>query len=108
MDTGGYPKTRVCWSTGRPAPRGILSYEVDQAGTRSIVEVDEANDVLNVIFTSNEGYNDIVYKQSPLGTIMFGARQTMRSGGFNDASSTKNNYTAEFVVIFGSSTASGR
>jgi large repetitive protein len=101
-DTGGYPK--IALLVRRPAGTWDPLYEVDQAGTRSIVEVDEANDVLNVIFTSNEGYNDIVYKQSPLGTIMFGARQTMRSGGFNDASSTKNNYTAEFVVIFGSST----
>jgi hypothetical protein len=100
-DTGGYPK--VALLVRRPAGTWDNLHEVAQSGTRGIVEVDEANGVLNVIYTSSEGYNNIVYRQSPLGTITFGPQATMRTGAFNDASGAKNNYTAEFVVIFGSS-----
>ena len=42
----------------------------------------------------------MVYRQSALGTIAFDGRQTLQAGSYNDASSTKQNYTAEFVTIF--------
>ena len=67
-DTANYPK--IALLVRRPGGTWDNLYEVDQAGTRSIVEVDEANGVLNVIYTSSEGYGAIVYKQSPLGTIV--------------------------------------
>jgi hypothetical protein len=100
-DTAGYPK--VALLVRRPAGTWDNLYGVDESGTRGIVSVDEANGVLNVIYTSSEGYNNIVYKQSPLTTITFSSRATLRSGSFNDASGMKANYTAEQVVLYGSS-----
>ena len=100
-DTAGYPK--IALLVRRPGGTWDNLYEVAQSGTRAIVEVDEANGVLNVIYTSTEGYANILYRQSPLSTITFGPESTLRSGAFNDASSAKDNYTAQLVVIFGSS-----
>jgi len=84
-DTAGYPK--VALLVRRPAGTWDDLYEVDLAGTRAVVEVDEANGVLNGIYTSSEGYNNIVYKPSPLGVrITPRPCGTRPSGGFEPGS----------------------
>ena len=50
-------------------------------------------ETVRVVYTSTEGYNDIVVKTSPTSSISFGARQTVMSGGLNDVTSTKSNWT---------------
>ena len=79
-------------------------YTVSESGTRLNAELDPVNGILTIIYTQSEGYNNIVYKQSNTGTINFGTQQILRSGSFNDISSTKQNYSNELVVIFHSST----
>jgi hypothetical protein len=82
-------------------PNGVWDdlYEVDNAGTRAIVMINEASNLLRVVYTSAEGFNTIVYKDSPLNSISFGARQTMMSGAFNDVTSTKQNWATTFVAV---------
>ena len=79
-------------------------YGLDEAGTRPIVLLDEANGVLTFIYTQSEGNNPIVYRQSALNPIAFDGKKTLQSGSYNDVSSTKQNYTAEFVTIFSNGT----
>ena len=101
-DTAGYPKMALL--VRRPVGTWDNLYGLDESGTRPIVLLDEANGVLTVIYTQSEGNNPIVYRQSALGTIAFDGRKTLQSGSYNDVSSTKQNYTAEFVTIFSNGT----
>ena len=96
-DDAAYPK--IALLIRRPNGTWDNLYEVDRAGTRPQVEIDEAHNILRVIYTSAEGFNPIVYKQSALSTIAFGARQTLMASSFNDVSSTKQNTTDSLVVI---------
>src|SRR3990172_940572 len=72
---------------------------VDDIGTRGIVMLSESTGRLIVEYTADRGGNDIVYKESGLSSIAFGARQTLLVGSFNNASSTKQNFTSELVIL---------
>ena len=82
-------------------PNGIWDdlYEVDEAGTRALVLINEAENLLRIVYTSAEGFNSIVYKDSALSSISFSARQTMMSGSFNDVSSTRQNWSTSIPVV---------
>ncbi len=101
-DTAGVVK--VALLVRRPAGTWDNLYPVDNSGTRGIVMLDEANSALTMVYTSNEGFNSIVYKQSAIPNINFGSLNTLRSGSFNDVSSTKSNYNGEIVLLYTSST----
>ena len=79
-------------------------YEVDQAGTRAIVLLNEQEGSVRVVYTSSEGFNDIVMKTSSTSSINFGPRQTLIAGGVNDVTSTKQNWTGKVLIL--ASTAS--
>lgn len=84
-------------------PAGIWQgHQVDESGvgTRPIVLMDGQGDRVTVIYTSANGLNPIVYKESAHQTISFGPRLTLRDGGFNDVSSTKQSYSDQLVVLF--------
>ena len=100
-DTGGYPK--IVMLVRRPVGTWDDLYTIDMAGTRPILVMDEINQVLTAIYTQAESYNPIVYRQSGMGTIAFGDQKTLRPGGYNDSSSTKQNISNELVLIYGSS-----
>lgn len=87
----------------RPNGQWDALYSVENVGTRGIVVVNEAADWLRVIYTKSESGGDIVYRQSSLGTINFGPRQTLIAGSWNDASSTKQTVSDQLVVIASSS-----
>ncbi|MEX2317369.1 MAG: DNRLRE domain-containing protein [Pirellulales bacterium] len=76
-------------------------YQVDTSGTRPIVLVNEAAGRLIVAYTTSESGGNIVYKESPLGAISFGPRQTLLSGSLNNVTSTKQNFTGNIVVMAG-------
>ena len=99
--TGG---VKIALLVRRPNRTWDSLYEVDTAGTRATVLLNETEGTLTVIYTSTEGYNPMIYKRSLLSPIAFGSRTTLRAGSFNNVSATKNNYTGEFVVIYASST----
>ncbi len=96
-DTTGYPK--IAFLVRRPTGVWDDLYEVDQSGTRPIVVLNEAIDLVRVVYTQSEGNNPIVFRDSPLTTIAFGNRQTLMSSALNNASSTKQNFTDALVVI---------
>ncbi|MCW5844141.1 MAG: tandem-95 repeat protein, partial [Caldilinea sp.] len=100
-DTAGYPK--IALLVRRPTGVWDSLYGIDEAGTRPLILLDESHGTLTLIYTSSEGYNPIVYRQSTTQTIAFGSRTTLRSGAFNDVSSMKANYSSEFVVLYSSS-----
>ncbi len=82
-------------------PNGIWDrlYEVDRQGTRPIVLLNEEQDSLLVIYTNTDFSSDIVYRQSSTSTIQFGLSETLIAGTVNNASSMKENFTNEVVVI---------
>jgi hypothetical protein len=102
-DATGYPK--IALLVRRPSGTWDNLYEVDQAGTRGIILLNEEEGILMQVYTSSEGYNNIVYKQSSLSPISFGPRNTIISGGVNDVTSTKQNFTSELVLLASSASS---
>jgi hypothetical protein len=96
-DISGYP--RIALLIRRPNGTWDDLYEVDGLGTRALVAINEGDDLLRIVYTSSEGFNDIVYKDSALSSISFGPRQTMMAASFNDVTSTKQNWTDSLVVV---------
>ena len=88
-----------------PPALGMTYIAVDTAGTRGNHRAGRCQRYPDFLYTQSEGYNPIVYKQSSLSPISFGAQKSLRAGSFNDASSTKQNYNNELVVIYSSSYA---
>ncbi|MBK8784602.1 MAG: tandem-95 repeat protein [Anaerolineales bacterium] len=101
-DVLGYPK--IALLVRRPAGTWDNLYNIDDTGTRATLMLDEVNGYLTVLYTSAEGYNPMVYKQSTIAPIAFGNRTTLRAAAFNDASASKGNYTSELVTIFANAT----
>jgi Concanavalin A-like lectin/glucanases superfamily/Bacterial Ig domain/Cadherin-like domain/Putative Ig domain/Calcineurin-like phosphoesterase len=101
-DTSGYPK--IALLVRRPNGTWDPVYEVDQSGTRAIVLLNEVDHTVRVVYTSSEGYNDIVVRTSPTSAINFGPRVNVMTGGLNDVTSTKENWTDEVLVMASSST----
>lgn len=83
-------------------PNGVWDntlYRVDTDGTRPIVLLNEPEGKLIVAYAAAEGTANIVYRETSLNTISFGARQTMIGGSIQNVSSTKQNFTDEVVLI---------
>ncbi len=74
-------------------------YSIDDTGTRPVVILDELDDTLRLVYTSAEGLNDIVMRTSSTARIAFGPRETLMTGGRNDATTAKQNTTGESVVL---------
>jgi hypothetical protein len=105
-DRSGYPK--IALLVRRPNGAWDNLYAVDNGGTRPIVVLNEAANRLIVAYTTDEGGGDIVYRESPLGTIAFAPRQQLISGGVNDVTSSKQNVTDDVVFLAaGRSSAKG-
>jgi Concanavalin A-like lectin/glucanases superfamily/Secretion system C-terminal sorting domain len=109
-DTQGY--TNLSLLVRRPAGTWDDLYEVENRGliegTRPLVLLSELSGVLTVIYTEDVGGNDIVYKESNLSIISFpdqASDLTRSATDYNDVSSTKQNYTDEFVIIFSENTS---
>lgn len=97
-DNTSYP--RIALLVRRPAGTWDRLYEVNrQLGTRPIVLLNEAAGKLKVIYTSSESNGDILYKESSLSNIAFSRQFTLISGSYNFATSTKNPYTGQTVVL---------
>ena len=100
-DTAGYPKMALYVRHADGSWDDL--HGVDESGTRPNVLVDEVHGYLTYIYSSSEGYNNIVYRQSTTQNINFTSRTTLRAGSFNDVTGMKAGYTDEFVVLYHSS-----
>jgi len=101
-DAADHP--RIALLVRRPRPESYGGdwddlYEVDQSGTRGIVLINEPAGRLDVVYTSRDGPHEIVCRQSPLSGIRFGPRVMLMQGALNNASSTKQRWTDNFVVL---------
>ena len=102
-DTAGYPK--IALLVRRPGGTWDDLYPIDEAGTRGIVLLNENENSVRVVYTSAEGYNNIVMKTSPTSSISFGGRQTLFTGGINDVTSTKENWSGKVLVLASSASS---
>jgi len=100
-DTSGFPQ--VALLVRRPTGQWDHLYEVDEGGTRGIVLLNEPAGIVRVVYTTASGGGNIVFRDSPLVPIAFGARQPLIAGNLNNATSTKMRWTDQLVVL-----ASGR
>ena len=107
-DLAGYPKMALL--VRRPGGTWDDLYEVDQAGTRGIVLLDETAGTLTMLYTSTESAGNILYKETPTSAIsMSGPSTVLIPGGLNDVTSTKQNLAGAVVILAGSgSSLSGR
>jgi len=100
-DTSGFPQ--VALLVRRPDGRWDDLYQVDTAGTRPIVLLNEPADLVRVVYTAASGGGNIYFRDSLISAIGFGARRTLMTGSLNNATSTKMPWTDDVVIV-----ASGR
>ena len=103
-DTSGYPKMALL--VRRPAGTWDPLYSVSGTGTRGILLLNEPAAELLFVYTSTEGSGNIVYRTSSTSAINFGSEQTLMAGAYNEATSTKQNYTDDLVIAASSGTTS--
>ena len=96
-DTAGYAK--IALLIRRPGGAWDPLYYVDDAGTRPGVLLNEQDATLRLIYTSIEGFNDIVMKVTSTARISFGPREIVMSGGLNNVTRAKANNPNESVVL---------
>ncbi|MDH3217801.1 MAG: T9SS type A sorting domain-containing protein [Candidatus Krumholzibacteria bacterium] len=102
-DTPGFPV--IALLVRRPGGTWDDLYEVSQSGTRGIVFLSETSHTVTVVYkdgTSAASDEAVVARQSPTSNISFAATDTLKIGGFNNPSSTKQNLTDDVVVLFSS------
>jgi hypothetical protein len=83
----------------RPNGRWDNLYQVDTIGTRPLVIVNEALDFLRVVYPTDTGGGNIVYRDSDLSHIGFGSRRTLISGTLNNPTTAKTTWTDEVIVM---------
>jgi hypothetical protein len=92
--------TKLALLVRRPSGVWDPLYEVSEyEGTRPIALLNEVAGKIRVVYTSKENGGDLLYKESALNVISFGPASTLLNGLYNYASSTKNRYTAESVIL---------
>ncbi len=95
-DAPGHPQ--VALLKRKPDGRWDDLYPVADIGTKPIVVINQATDLLKVIFCKYSG-SDIVYKESPLSGISFGPTTILIKGIHDNATSAKDNYNADVVIL---------
>jgi hypothetical protein len=96
-NTSGYPQMALL--VRRPDGTWDDLYEVDEAGTRPIVLLDETGGRLIYVYAATEGLTNMVYRTSSLEDVGIGDLTTLSSSLLNDATSTKQNFTGEVVIL---------
>jgi hypothetical protein len=74
-------------------------YSVSENGTAPIVLLNEAQGKVKVVYTSDTYGGDILYKETPVSSISFGAALTLIGGVNNYPTSSHQNYTSEVVIL---------
>ncbi len=102
FETSGYP--RLALLVRRPSGAWDNLYAVSESGARPNLELDETSGILTFLYSSGDTYGNLEYRQSPTGSISFGASASLRTGSFNNISGSKKNYHEDLVVIYHTST----
>ncbi len=101
-DNTSYPEVSLL--VRRPNGNWDNLYEVSKQGTRPIVILDKAGAKVRVIYTHQDGGGNIYYKESSTSSIAFGQQLTLISGTYDNATSAKDNFTSEVVILASSKT----
>ena len=96
-DKSGYPK--IAMLVRRPTGTWDNLYNIDSNGTRATIAVDDAAGKVVIAYESQEGGGDILYRESPLGTISLSPVKTMISGSLANVTTTKVTSTNEIVFM---------
>jgi hypothetical protein len=96
-DKSGYPK--IALLVRRPNGSWDNLYSVDSSGTRATIAVDDAAGKLVIAYESKEGGGDILYRESPLGTINLSPVKTMISGSLANVTTAKVTSTNQIVFM---------
>ena len=96
-DKSGY--ARIALLVRRPNGTWDNLYNVDDNGTRATIAVDDAAGKFVIAYESKEGGGDILYRESPLGTISLSPVKTMISGSLANVTTTKVTTTNEIVFM---------
>jgi len=103
-DTRGY--AQIALLVRNPEGKWQDLYPIDEKGTRPIVIIDEQREKFQIIYTEKNASGSIYYRESYLSEISFSKKTKLIEGSnFNNASSSKDNYKGNIVVI--ASTQSG-
>jgi hypothetical protein len=103
-DTAGY--TEIALLVRKPDGKWDNLYNIDDKGTRPIVIIDEQREKVQVIYTEKNAGGNIYYRESDLSEISFGKKRKLIEGSnYNNASSSKDNYKSNIVVIASTQTA---
>lgn len=101
-DKTNYP--RLALLVRRPAGTWDHLYTISQTGTRPIVWLNEAAGKLKIIYAAAENGGDILYRETAIGNIAFGAPFTLIKGVYNYPSGSKQTYNPEAQTVFLAST----
>ncbi|GHA72804.1 T9SS type A sorting domain-containing protein [Pontibacter akesuensis] len=74
-------------------------YEVSGTGSRPIVLLNEEVGMLKIVYTAADEGGNILYKESSTANISFGPETLLIEGNYNDATSSKDNYTYDAVIL---------
>src|SRR5690606_31927879 len=97
-DGGGHP--RIALLVRQPDGSWDDLHDVGSAaGTRPIVVLNEPLGKLKVIYTSQDGGGNILYRETAVDPIAFGPENTLISGNYNNVTSAKQPYDEEIVVM---------
>ena len=96
-DTPGYPSISLLKRHSGGSWDDL--YEVSPSGTRGIVILKDAAGTLRVVYAAQEGGGDILYRESLSSTISFGPPFTLIKGSWDNATSAKNNYSSDIVIL---------
>jgi hypothetical protein len=82
-------------------PSGVWEdlHAVSNTGTLPILVLNEDVGKLKVIYTSDTYGGNIVYRESLLSKIFFCSEHTLIKGSYNYATSTKQNYSKDIVIL---------
>ena len=97
-ETAGYP--RLALLVRRPTGVWNDLYSVSETGSRPALLLDETSGILTYLYSSGDTYGNLEYRQSPTGSISFGASASLRTGSFDNISGSKQNYHEDLAVIY--------
>jgi hypothetical protein len=97
FDEIGYP--RLALLIRRPNGSWDHLYEVSRSGTRPILLLNEEVGLLKIVYTTIENGGNIVYRESPIADIKFSGPYTLLIGKYNYATSMKQNFSSNVVIL---------
>ncbi|MCC7475688.1 MAG: DNRLRE domain-containing protein [Pirellulales bacterium] len=98
-DNSNYPKIGLL--VRRPHGSWDHLYSIDNGGTRPVLIASEAAGKLVVAYTANEGGGNILYRESPLGSINFSPIQVLMGGSENNVTTAKTTSNNQAVFMAG-------